>query len=306
VSIAVRATDQDQQATLLLSPMSSSGPPLPLNAGTTLGATPARLVSYRSPGYQWQPIVDLTSPSGEIRDNVLNMNPYGRGHFTERYFAAVLAPQAQNGPSASVENRRMQVSAGFPLLGDPLHLGDTDQASGLSTLMRLYSGSRLVASSHGANLNVRIPTTRHWYSLHVDAARTHGATLSTRIHAAWRFSAHGTASNFFFNGQLYAAQLLAGGLDSRNRAASGVVTPVALRLYPPYSASPVLLPVVRAQASADDGKTWHSVTIRRRGSHYVLSVRNPGQAGFVSLRVYVRDKSGDSELLTVIHAYGVR
>jgi len=306
VSVGVRATDQNQQATLTLTPMGSLGPPLPLNAGTTLGATPARLISYRSPGYQWQPIVDLTSPSGEIRDNVLNMNPYGRGDFTERYFAAVLAPQAGNGPYALVENRQMQVSAGFPVLGDPLHLGDTDESSGVTTRLRLYSGARQIASSRGGNLNVRIPAARHWYSLHIAATRTPGATLSTRIDAIWRFSAHGTTDGFTVTPQLYASVLLPGGLDGRNQAAAGVATPVTLRLYSPGSGTPMLLPVVRAQASSNDGKTWHSVTVRQHGSHYVFSVRNPRQAGFVSLRLYIEDRSGNSESLTVIHAYGVR
>jgi hypothetical protein len=306
VSVGVRATDQNQQATLTLTPMGTLGPPLPLNAGTTLGATPARLTSYRSPGYQWQPIVDLTSPSGEIRDNVLNMNPYGRGHFTELYFAAVLAPQAENGPYAMVENRQMQVSAGFPLLGDPLHLGDTDESSGVTTRLWLYSGARRIASSRGGNLNVRIPAARHWYSLRIDATRTPGATLSTQINATWRFSARGTTDDLSFTSQLYACQLVPGGLDWRNQAAAGVTTPVTLSLYGPSSVTPMLLHVVRAQASSNDGKTWHSVVVRRHGNHYVFSVRNPQQAGFVSLRLYVKDGSGNSESLTVIHAYGVR
>jgi len=304
VSITVRATDQNQQATLELSPEKSAGPVLPLNAGTTLGATPARLTSYRSPGYQWNPLVDLASPAGDMRDFVLNMNPYRRGHFTERYFAAVLGPQAfNNSPSASVEGRQMQVSAG-PVLGDPLHIGDTDEITGVSERLRLYSGARLLASSHGGNLNLRIPAPRRWYTLHLDAARRPGAVLSTQIHATWRFSAH--AAPISFSGQLYAAQLVPGGLDMRNRAAPGAVTPVTLRLYPPISVTPMLVQVVRARASADDGKTWHSVTVRRRGNHYVISVRNPRQSGFMSLRLYVKDTSGNSERLTIIHAYGVR
>ncbi len=304
VSVIARATDQNQQASLELSPEKSSAPILPLNAGTTLGATPARLTSYRSPGYQWNPLVDLTSPSGEIRDFVLNMDPYRRGHFTERYFAAVLGPQALNGPSASVEGRRMQVSAGFPVLGDPLHIGDTDEISGVSERLRLYSGGRLLAHSGGGNLNLRIPAARHWYTLHLDASRTPGAVLSTQIHATWRFTAHAAAISF--SGQLYAAQLLPGGLDLRNRAAAGAVTPVTLRLYAPASITPTLLQVVRAKESADDGKTWHSVTVRRHGNHYVISVRNPSESGFVSLRLYAKDRAGNSELLTIIHAYGVR
>ncbi len=310
VSVTVRATDQDQQATLLLSPMTNSGPPLPLNAGTTLGATPARLTCYRSPGYQWQPIVDLTTPSGEISDNVLNMNAYGRGHFTEQYFGAVLAPQAFQ-LSAGVTTRRMAVSINGSPFGDPFHPGDTDESQGGTALMSLYSGSKLLAKSHldvfGGNLNARVPMTEHMYSLQLDATRGPSATVSTQLQADWHFLAHGTTGGFSFNGQLYTAQLIPAGLDLRNQAAAGALTPVTLRLNGTASSSnPVLLNIVRAQASADDGETWHPVSVRRSGDHYVFSVRDPRQAGFVSLRVYVRDGAGNSELLTVIRAYGVR
>jgi len=312
VSVSVRATDQGQQATLDLNPMGRLGPPLPLNAGTTLGATPAHLVSYRSPGYIWQPIVDLTSPSGEIRDDVLNTNPYGRGHFTERYFGAVLAPQPLQ-LSASVEGRRMGASINGSPFGDPLQPGSTDESQGGTGLMRLFSGSQLLAKSHldsfGGTLSVRVPMATRRYSLHIDATRGASATVSTELHAAWHFLAHGTTNFNVFTGQLYAAQLLPAGLDSRNRAASGALTPVALRIFgyaPNGSFGARQLRVVRAQASADDGTTWHSVTVRRSGNHYVFSVRDPRQAGFVSLRAFVRDGRGNSELLTVIRAYGVR
>lgn len=305
IDITVRATDQNQQATLFLSPMSAAGQILPLNAGTTLGATPARLVAYRSPGFQWQPIVDLQSPAGEIRDDVLNMNPYGRSHFRETYFAAVLSPQ-QFGVIADVQNRMMQVSiGGFPV-GDPLHAGETDQGSGLATLFRLFSGSRLLAKSHGGNLNVRIPMATRWYNLHLDATRNASATLSTQIHAVWHFPAHGTSGGFSFTPRLYAMQLRPAGLDASNQAAGGVITPVALRVYGIDSANPLLLPVVRARESTDNGRTWRKVTVRVHGDHYLLSARNPRPAGFVALRLYVRDSSGVSAMLTVLHAYGVR
>ena len=42
------------------------------------------------------------------------------------------------------------------------------------------------------------------------------------------------------------------------------------------------------------------------GAHYVVFVRNASQAGYTSLKVYVADGHGNSERLTVIHAYGVR
>jgi hypothetical protein len=308
VSLTVRATDRNQQATLELGPMGPSGPPLPLNAGTFLGATPAHLVSYRTPGYNWQPIVGLSSPSGEMRDFVLNMRPYGRGHFTERYFSAVLSPQLLNGPSASVENRRLGVST-WPLLGDPWHPDTSDEVTGMTGLLRLYSNHHLLTQAHldmfGANLSARIPMARHWYVLHVDATRKPGAALSTQIHGVWRFYAHGTTNSAFFQAHLDAIRLLPGGLDLRNKAATGALTRVVMRVqkngFPP---TPVRL--VRAYASANDGNSWHAVRVRALGSRYVFDVRDPRHAGFVSLRVYIRDAAGNSELLTVIHAYGVR
>lgn len=308
VWVSVRATDPDQQATLELSPQSPTGGPLPLNAGTDLGPAPAGVASYRTPGYNWQPIVDLNSPSGEMRDNVLNMAAYGRGRFTERYFSAVLAPQLLNGPSVSVMNRRLGAST-WPLLGDPAHPDTTDEVTGMSGHLRLYTGSRLLASSQfgtfGANLSATIPMARHWYSLHVDATRTTGAWLSTRIHGVWVFPAHGTTNGNSFTAALSAVRLLPGGLDMHNRAGSGALTPVTMQVQS-SSYPPARFTLVRAYMSADDGTTWHAVGVHARSGHYVFSIRDPASAGFVSLRVLVRDSAGDSESLMVIHAYGVR
>jgi hypothetical protein len=307
VSVTVRATDQNQQATILLSPASRSAPSLPLNAGTDLGATPAHLVSYRSPGYYWQPLVDLTSPSGEMRDNVLDTTPHGRGHFTERYFSAVLSPPLLNGPSASVQDRTMGVAT-WPLLGDPWHPDTSDEVSGMTGVLGLYSGHQLLAKSHfdtfGAHLTVRVPMASHWYTLQVDATRTSGAVLSTQIHGVWRFYAHGTTNHASLQAHLDAIRLLPGGLDLHNQAAASALTRVAMRVqkngYPN-----IAIRLVRAYASFDDGSSWHAVRVRALGGSYVFDVRDPGHAGFVSLRVYIKDAAGDSELLTVIHAYGV-
>jgi hypothetical protein len=308
VWVSVRATDPGQQATLELSPMNPTASPLPLNAGTDLGATPAGVASYRTPGYNWQPIVDLSSSSGEMRDDVLNMAVYGRGRFTERYFSAVLSPPLLNGPSVSVENRALQAST-WPLIGDPANPDSTDEVTRMSGHLRLYSGGRLLASSSlgtfGGTLNAQIPMARHWYSLHADATRTAGAWLSTRIHGVWVFPAHGTTNFNSFAAALSAVRLLAGGLDLRNRAGSGTLTPVTMQVHS-NSDPPARFTVVRAYMSADDGKTWHAVGVRARSGHYVFNVRDPKSAGFVSLRVSVRDSAGDSESLTIIHAYGVR
>jgi len=100
--------------------------------------------------------------------------------------------------------------------------------------------------------------------------------------------------------------MLPGRLNLSNKAAAGGTTSVALRVIGLADTNPVLLPVMRAWASTDDGNTWHRLSARTSGEHYVLSVHDPRKAGFVSLRIYVRDSAGASEQMTVIHAYGVR
>jgi hypothetical protein len=179
----------------------------------------------------------------------------------------------------------------------------------MTGMLRLYSGNHLLAQSHldtfGANLSARIPMARHWYVLHVDATRTPGATLSTQIHGVWRFYAHGTTDQAFFDAHLDAIRLLPSGLDLRNQAAPGALTRVVMRVQ--ENGSPAIpIRLARAYASADDGSSWHAVKVQARGSTYVFDVRDPKQAGFVSLRMYIKDAAGDSELLTIIHAYGVR
>jgi hypothetical protein len=80
---------------------------------------------------------------------------------------------------------------------------------------------------------------------------------------------------------------------------------VPLRIFDDNDVS-VLLPTVRAWASSNDGRTWRQVVVNRDGGHYVVSVRNSASAGFTSLRVLASDHHGNSEQLTVIHAYAVR
>jgi hypothetical protein len=302
VDVVVRATDPDQQAYLELSPMAQQG--VPLNAESTLGSTPVHLTSYRTPGYEWQPIVDMVSPSGEIRDNDLDQAAYGKGHFREVYGSAVLAPNL-NDIFADVEGRRLQAGQSQFPIQDPLH--PTDEGTGLTQRLALYSGSRLLVSSHGGTLNATIPGASHWYELRLEATREAGATLSTRVSGVWRFPAHAVPiSQGDLSPPIYEVRLLPGGLNDLNQAPQGATTPVALSIFGTVSPTSVHLPVVRGYASFNDGTTWSRVSVRADGGHYVLTVHDPHSAGFVSVRVYVRAAGGASEELTVIHAYGVK
>jgi hypothetical protein len=304
IDITVRSTDADQQATLALAP-EPGGAILPLNATTTLGATPARLVSYRTPGSQWQPVVDWQSQAGTLEDTDLSQPAYGPGRHSELWGAAVLSPR----PDAMyglVSGRSLQ--AGFYTdgdpLGDPLH--DTDQATGITKLLRLYSGSRLLTSGHGDVVSARIPAVLRHYTLTLGVTRSPGALLSTRIDGVWHFTATGGSPGTAV--QLFGLRVLPAGLSGRNQAAAGSLTRVGLQIDSAVTGTEVqvALPVVRVWASANDGMTWRRASVHEAGGRYVLSVRNAAAAGFTSLRIYVSDGHGASEELTVIHAYSVR
>jgi hypothetical protein len=299
VNVTVRATTGNQQVTMELSPQGRSVI-LPMNAGTTLGATPAHVVSYRSPGFEWQPIVEWSSPSGTFRDNDLNQQFYGPGTHSELWGAAVFGPGLFD-TFAGIQGRALQVgTSSFPM-GDVLH--PSDEGTVIERLS-LYSGRRLLA--HGGDpLNVRIPLGSHSYSFRMSATRSAAALLSTQVNAVWQFIGTGVSPLQSSTPVIFSVLLNAGGLDLRNRAAGGSLTRVSMSVY---NVEGMLGPVrtVRAWASANNGKNWHLVAVRRTGNHYVISVRNAKAAGFTSLRVYVSDGHGNSEELTVIHAYGVR
>lgn len=306
VNVTVRATDTGQTATLGLFPQPADGVVVPLNDYTALGATPAHLVSYRSPGYQWQSIVNWDSPAGGLEDNDLNQPVLRHRTYSQTFGSAVWAPAAYGGMFAQLDGH--QLSVGLPTesfaISDPVH--ETDNGSDVTKLIRLYRGSKLLKQTHSYQLTVKIPAVSHQYRLALTATRAAGAQLSTSVNGVWKFMAKGSASQASFPAQLYGLQLRPTGLSGRNQAAAGSRTRMTIRIYGPDTLSQLLLRTVEVWASADDGVTWHRITAHVSGQHYVVTIRNASTAGFTSLKVYVADGHGNSEDLTVIHAYGVR
>jgi hypothetical protein len=306
VNLTVRATDADQTATLELDPMPSNGVVVPLNASTTLGATPAHLISYRSPGYSWQSLVNWDSPAGGLEDNDLNQPVLTRRTYAETFGSAVWAPAPFDGMFAQLDGH--QLSVGLPeesfAISDPTHV--TDSGTGVTQVLRLYRGSNLLKQTHNDQLTVTIPAVTHQYRLILAATRGAGAQLSASIRGVWRFLAKGSGSQASFPAQIYGVQLLPAGLSGRNQAAAGSHTKVAMRIYGPNGVTPVLLRTVEVWASVNDGATWRKVPVHEVDGHYVVAISNASVAGYTSLKVYVANGHGSSEELTVIHAYGVR
>jgi hypothetical protein len=302
IDLTVRSTAPGQQSTLELMPQSSAGPGLPMNATTTLGPAPAKLVSYRSPGWEWAPMVYWNSAGGYFRDWDLDQNAYGRGHYTEVWGAAVFGPDDENGPSATVEYSRLSVGEAYFPMSDPMHPSDEGTAT---QKFQLYAGGKLLKQSSGGTLNVKIPSATREYSFHLNAT-TPASDLSDRVTGVWTFPAHAGGVLDHATSWLYSLQWVARGLSVRNQAAPHSLTTVALRAYPFSYPYPHLARTIKVWASSNDGVTWHRVSVRADGSSYLVTVRNSASAGYTSLKVYLSDGQGHSEDLTVIHAYGVR
>ncbi|HUC26551.1 MAG TPA: hypothetical protein VMA73_27935 [Streptosporangiaceae bacterium] len=305
INVTVRATDANQTATLSLGPQPRIGT-LPLNATSTLGSTPAHLVSYRTPGWQWTPQVDWynSAQTMTLEDSDPNQAAYGRGTHSEVWGSAVLAPQP-GGVYAQIDERELQaglVGSAFPV-SDPLH--PTDQGALASEQVRLYSGSKLLRRTGGATINVKIPDVNRQYRLTLSATRPAGSALTTSIRGVWKFMARGAGNNYSVPAQLFGLQIVPAGLNGRNEARSASATKVTLHVYSALTGEPTIVPTVRAWASANGGQSWTRVTVHKAGGHYLFSIRNAKAAGFTSLRLDVSDGHGNSEELTVIHAYGV-
>ena len=303
VDITAREFDPDQQAILNLDPLGQDINES-LSASTPLGATPAHLVSYRSPGFRWVGDIFWQSPSlnpdadNEVEEYDAQPILYRQGRYAETWGQAVLAPW-QYGIEAARYQHQLDIELVGPSWSDPFHRAGGGEFA--SQTASLYSGGRLLATNkHFRVVQVPYPSRARGYVLNVTGARLPGAGLSSSVAATWQFSAGGRHP---FT-RVFSVTLAAGGLSDANAAAAGSVTPVTLGFnWGTLLSYPIR--AVRGWASANAGATWQPVTVRKVNGHYVLYVGNAATSGYTSLRVYVADKHGESEELTVIDAYGI-
>ncbi|GAA1554968.1 hypothetical protein GCM10009678_42440 [Actinomadura kijaniata] len=272
---------------------------------TELGALPRTVVSYRTPGLRWNPDVTISGPHGNATISDHNDDPtYKKGRFTETWGRAVWGP-SRNGVGGSIDGRHLYLTPRSLICQPPRTVNQDCGLSGVTKTARLYRGTTLLAQGKG-DLRVKIPTRAAWYTLKVEARRPAGALLSTRVAATLRFKARGYDDGLGHGGvraltTVYAPR----GLDARNHAARGSLTSVPLTVKGHPDSRTTLKSLV-VEASADGGRTWRKLAVKREGSHWVVRVRNPNAAGFVSLRATAKDDAGATSVQTITNAYGVR
>lgn len=67
-----------------------------------------------------------------------------------------------------------------------------------------------------------------------------------------------------------------------------------------------LVTALTVEVSYDDGKTWLKAPLRRARSGWLVSLKHPDAAGFVSLRASATDSGGSTVTQTVLHAYRLK
>ncbi|GAA2609146.1 hypothetical protein SMC26_31480 [Actinomadura fulvescens] len=305
VDVSVRSIDADQTGWLSLEATGKSNSSYLTPLDTSLGALPRTVISYRTPGYKWHPNITINGPHGNARIWDSNNDPvYAARRYKETWGGGVWGP-GPRGVDANMWGRRLLV---YPrtLICQPPHTVNEDcELSGVTKFSRLYRGRTLLAQGKG-DLSARISTKSTWYTLKSTASRPQGALLSTRLWSTWRFKARGYDDSFSHGGaSLLTVIYTPWGLDGRNHAARGSLTKIPVYVRD-GSGHKLAVKSIIIEASVDGGKTWRRTSVKRDGKRWMASVRNPGTAGFVSLRATVKDARGNTVWQTIANAYGVR
>jgi len=185
------------------------------------------------------------------------------------------------------------------------------------TVVTLSRGGKILKKQTRDNFAKRDPEFSHtlpaagWYGLTADARRYHpektvpAGILSPRVVAKYRFYADPRKNQA---PPAHLIRIAAGGLDIQNRAEAESTTNLVIKVQRPKQAEPRAKSTVRtvtAQVLYDNGKTWKKTTLKKSGSKWVATVKNPG-SGYVTVRAKAVDTKGNSSEVTIYRAYRIR
>ncbi len=169
----------------------------------------------------------------------------------------------------------------------------------------LHRGKTLVKRSGQAGFIFAegLPRTSAKYKLTASAKRGSHAPLSTEQRTVWTFRSRAADRGRL---PLWTASF-APKLDARNRAKAGGEAKVPLVLRAPRR-GPVGKPkTVEVEVSTNDGQSWRKAKVKAKGERsYVVTVRTPAGAEYVSLRVAVTDTAGNKLRQRTIRAYALK
>jgi len=152
--------------------------------------------------------------------------------------------------------------------------------------------------------SARLPPAPAVYTLTAHARRAvRYARLSTSVTTTWRFRSGHTAGKRAL--RLMAVRFAVPSLNHHDQAAPGSKLAISVFVASNPGVAPLPVAKVRVQASANGGRTWHSIAVHRAHGHWIADATSPAGQGFVSLRAEATDTGGNSVVETISRAYAV-
>jgi hypothetical protein len=222
---------------------------------------------------------------------------------TERFNRAVFGPSLS---SPLFEGGWVSRKGDDILIAAPLY-GDGDGRAGLATYdkarIALYRDGVLVGEEPFAGALFKVAPGNALYRAETSAERGAPYRLTTKVSVEWTFrSSHVDAAT-----PLPVTTLsFAAPVDDRNvaRAGAPVALPVSVVQQPGSGAQ--RLRSLTVEVSYDDGRSWREAPVLNLLGHYLVLLRHPEAAGFVSLRAKAEDRAGNTVTQTVVRAYEIK
>ena len=270
-------------------------------------ALPGKRSEYFAGNLNWQPMFVESVPGPDpwptfLAATVGAVTTYAAGrNYAQRWNNAVFAPNLTSQEFPSVFRDGDYITA-FPAMYSDAS-GRQGFANVRAARTALYRDGQLVEESPYPGWFFTVPPGKAQYRLELREEHLAPMRLSTTVESVWTFSsAHVDASTPLpVLGLGFAASL-----DERNtaRAGSFALTPIIVSQQQDSGVGRVTKLTV--DVSYDDGATWQKAQVVKAFNKWLLVLRHPNRAGFVSLRAQATDSAGNTVKQTVIRAYELR
>jgi hypothetical protein len=222
---------------------------------------------------------------------------------SERFNRAVAGPGL---PPAQFEPQWVSRVEDEILLGLPLH-SDAYGRAGLSMFDKartaLYRNGQLVGEAPELGIFFTVPPGEARYRAEVSAERGAPFRLSTNVSIVWEFkSSHVDGAKQLPVTAFRFAPLV----DANNVARAGAPAFIPVNVMQQADSDAKRLKFLNIDVSYDEGKTWRKAQVINLLGTYLLVLRHPNAAGFVSLRAKAEDRAGNTVTQTVIRAYEIK
>ncbi len=194
------------------------------------------------------------------------------------------------------------IFANVPLFSDRAgRMGFSQTDSGRITLYR--NGVEFGHNDAGDYGAFEVPAETADYRIVATAERGSIFDLTTSTQVEWTFRSGHVAGSLPQTLPVNAVRFTPRLRD--NAAAAGSTLELPITVDRQLATSHTQVRSLTTEVSFDDGKTWQPLRVSKKHDRWVAIVRNPGVAGYASLRATAVDRAGHTVKQTVIHAYRI-